>query len=125
MAMANLRDGGVIIIGVSQRDGCDALAGIAPGDLATFNPDVIVGQVNKFASPSIDLDIVTVQYHDDLLFLAIHAREFAIAPVVCKKNGPDGINLRVGDVFVRPVGVPRTTRITSADDMTDLLEAVS
>lgn len=54
-------------------------------------------------------------------FHQIH--EFTDSPFVCKKNGPDHIKkIRAGDVFVRPPGKPRTTRVITAEDMQDLLE---
>ena len=55
--------------------------------------------------------------------MAIQIHEFTDSPFVCKKNGPDNIkNIRAGDVFVRPLGKPRTTRVISAEEMQDLLE---
>lgn len=120
MAMANLRDGGIIVIGVSQRGSSWDLTGIAPLDLKSYDPDVIVAQLNSFASPFVDLDIVIVE-HANQQFLAIQAREFIATPVVCKKNGPSGTDIREGDIYIRSVGKPETTRITRAGDLEDLL----
>jgi hypothetical protein len=121
MGMANLRDGGLILVGVSQRGGTWDLAGIAPEHLATFDPDIVLGQLNSFASPPIELDVVTVEYGSGRIFLAIQVREFQTTPVVCRKNGPNEQSLREGAIFVRPSGVPRTTKATDASDIHDLL----
>lgn len=122
MGMANLRDGGLILVGVSQRNGTWDLSGISSEHLATFDPDIVLGQVNSFASPAIELDIVTVEYGTGgSTFLAIQVREFATTPVVCRKNGPNEHALREGAIFVRPSGVPRTSKITGASDIHDLL----
>jgi hypothetical protein len=93
--------------------------------LATYDVDVVIDQVNKFVSPAVGLDVVLVE-DDGKQFLAVHAREFEDAPLVCKKNGPDGNKaarmLKEGAVFVRPPGMARTTRVTNADQVAELLQ---
>jgi predicted HTH transcriptional regulator len=121
LAMANLRDGGIILIGVSQRGKIWERKGISGRDLKTFDVDAVLGEVNAYASPHLALDIVTVA-HGDKTFLAVQVEEFTDTPLVCKKNGPNEEKLREGDVYVRPPGVPQTTRITNAAQMHDLLE---
>lgn len=123
LGMGNLRDGGIIVIGASERDDNWDLTGISNEHLSTFDTDTVIDVINKYASPPIKIDLVTVKYRNDNLFLTIQIHEFLDAPFVCKKNGPEnGKRLREGDVFVRPSGKPRTTRITTADEMQDLLE---
>jgi hypothetical protein len=121
MAMANLRDGGIIIVGVSQRGDFWDLTGIDSTDLASYDVDVIVNHVNSFATPYVELDIVTVEYVNGKRFLAIQSREFAHTPIVCKKNGPTGSDIKEGDVYVRTAGAVQTSRIMRAADMDDLL----
>lgn len=127
LGMGNLRDGGIVVIGASSRGGSWALTGVLPEHLATFDVDKMTDQVNAYVSPHVDLDIVVVPYRNGKEFLAIQVNEFVDTPLVCKKNGPDTIKgtseeLAKGIVYVRPVGVPRTTRITEAGQMHDLLE---
>ena len=123
MAMANLRDGGVIVIGVSESGDAWDRTGIQPEHLATYDVDDIIDGVNKYASPPVQLEIVIVTYQNERPFLAIQVHEFVDTPVVCKRNAPDGnTKLVAGEVYVRPLGVPKTTKILSADDMHELLE---
>jgi hypothetical protein len=49
LAMGNLRDGGIVIIG-----------GVSPGLLRAYDPDVIIDQINAYASPFVDLETVSV-----------------------------------------------------------------
>jgi predicted HTH transcriptional regulator len=121
MAMANLRDGGVIIIGVSEAGDAWDPTGVTPEHLATYDVDPVVVQVNQYASPHVDLDIVTIA-HERRTFLAMYAREFYETPIVCKRNGPDGHGLYEGAVYIRPPGLAQTTRLTNASQMHDLLE---
>jgi hypothetical protein len=120
--MGNLRDGGIIVVGVSQRDKKWKLTGISGSNLATYDPDIIIDKVNAYVSPHVDLDIVTVKYRNGKLVLAVQVRVFSDTPLVCKKNGPNDTGLSEGAVYVRPPGMPRTTRVTNAAQMHDLLE---
>jgi hypothetical protein len=126
MAMANLRDGGLIVVGVSERGDIWELTGISPNDRSTYDYDIIIDQVSKYASPEISLDIVVHRHDDSKEYVAINVHQFTEMPVVCKKNGPDGLTPRVtiaaGDIFVRPPGKPRTETVKEASRLHDLLE---
>lgn len=122
LGMGNLRDGGVIVIGASEREQTWELTGVTSEHLETYKVDVIIDTVNKYASPHIELDIALVKYTNGRDFLAIQVREFIDTPVVCKRNGPTGSRLVQGCVYVRPPGVARTTRVVDATQMHDLLE---
>lgn len=123
LAMGNLRDGGIIVIGASERDDTWDLTGVSSEHLSTYNVDNIIDVINKFASPPIKIEVVTVSYRNQNTFLAIQVHEFTDSPFVCKKNGPDNNKqIRAGDVFVRPPGKPRTTRVITAEEMQYLLE---
>ncbi len=125
LGMGNLRDGGIVVIGVAQRGDQWELAGVEGTHLGTYDVDVLTDQVNKYVSPPVTLDVVLVDYGGKQ-FLAIHAHEFDDTPLVCRKNGPDGVkaaqSLKEGAVFVRPPGVARTTRVVNAEQMHDLLQ---
>lgn len=126
MAMANLRDGGLIIIGVSERDDIWTLTGISEQHLSTFTGDEVLEQVCKYASPEIALDIVLHLATNDKQYLAINVHQFSECPVVCKCHSPQDIPAKdkfsPGDFFIRPPGKPRTERITQATQLHDLLE---
>ena len=122
LGMANLRDGGIIVIGASERGQTWDLTGIIDEDANTYDTDRMIDVVNKYSSPNIELDIVLVKYRNDRDSLAIQIKEFNDTPVVCKKNGLNGKGILEGSVYVRPPGVARTTRITNASQMHDLLE---
>ena len=87
LGMGNLRDGGIIIIGVSERGNTWTLAGMTNLDLIRYDPDIVLDQINSYVSPHVDMDIVSVEYNGKM-FLAIRAQEFPNTPLVCKKNGP-------------------------------------
>ena len=123
IGMGNLRDGGIIVIGASEQGDSWALTGIANNHLNTYNVDDIIDAVNKYASPPIKIDIVLVKYRNDENFLAFQVHELTDTPFVCKKNAPDGNKILCsGEFYVRPAGKPRTIKVSSAEEMHDLLE---
>jgi predicted HTH transcriptional regulator len=85
LGMANLRDGGMLLIGVAEQDQRWLLHGIESTHLATYNPDEIAAHLNAHASPHIDVDIVSVQ-HETRSYLAIHVREFRDTPIVVEDS---------------------------------------
>jgi hypothetical protein len=119
LAMGNLRDGGIIIVGVSERDDTWQLTGISQEHLETFDVDNITSQVNAYVSPHVDLTLVTVDYSQSKRFLAIKVSEFSDTPLVCKKNEGD---LKEGNIYIRSFGKPETTKVTNAQQMHNLLE---
>jgi predicted HTH transcriptional regulator len=119
LAMGNLRDGGVVVVGVSERNANWEITGINAEHLGTYDVDVMLGYFGSFVSPFVEIDIVQVP-HDGRDFLAIQVHELQELPLVCKRT-VDG--LFEGAVYVRPTGgVPQTTRVMNAQQMHDLLE---
>lgn len=123
IAMGNLRDGGIIVIGASESGNSWNLTGIENSNLNTYDVDNIIDAVNKYASPPIKIEIVLVEYKNKKKFLAIQIHEFSDTPFVCRKNGPeDTKKLCAGEFYVRPSGKPRTTKVITSEEMHDLLE---
>ncbi len=121
LGMGNLRDGGIIIVGVSQRSTSWERSGISDEHLATYDADRIIDHVNSYVSPYVDIDVV-IHDHEGKPFLALYVHELRDTPLVCKKNGPSGSKLQEGCVYVRPLGMARTSKITNATQMHELLE---
>lgn len=123
MAMGNLRDGGVIIVGASERNDNWELTGIEPDHLATYDVDNINDAINKYSSPPMQVEIVRVRYRNEQEFLAFQVREFEHTPYICKKNGPENVGqLFEGEIYIRPPGKPQTKIVTNAQEIDDLLE---
>jgi len=127
MGMANLRDGGLILVGVAERGTTWELTGIDSTHLATFDYDDIIDQLSKYASPQVSVDIVAHDHDDGNRYLAFHVHQFDDSPVVCRNNSPVEVKpkdrLSAGEVYVRPsTGKPQTVRVTDAARLHDLLE---
>src|SRR5437588_3304353 len=83
MGMANLRDGGLILVGVAEDGTASKLTGIDAVHLPTFAYDDIVDQLNKYASPQVSVDIVLHDHDDGNRYLAFHVHQFKDSPIVC------------------------------------------
>jgi predicted HTH transcriptional regulator len=53
LAMANLRDGGILVIGASESGDQWDMRGISDEHLSTYVVDDVVDAIHKFASPSV------------------------------------------------------------------------
>jgi predicted HTH transcriptional regulator len=120
LAMGNLRDGGIILIGVSQRRKKWSLNGVRKAHLQTYDVDKMNSQVNEYVSPHVDLTIVSHAW-ERKSFVVVATKEFDEMPLVCKKSR-ETEGLDQGAVYIRPSGVPQTTRVMNAQQMHDLLE---
>jgi predicted HTH transcriptional regulator len=123
LAMANLRDGGIVVIGVGERDEQWNLSGISDDHFATYDVDVVSDAIHKYASPSVTSTMVSVA-HNERRFLALQILEFTDMPIVCRRDWGTGPTrfLRQGAVYVRPEGSAKTNEVRTAEDMRELLD---
>jgi predicted HTH transcriptional regulator len=118
LAMSNLPDGGLIVIGLPETEDIDR--GVNDEDLATFDSDVMLDQIGEYASPRAIVNIAQFGI-DGRKYVGIEVSEFEQVPVVCKKGY--NTDLRNGGVYIRPFsGRPRSTIIGDAEDMRSVLD---
>ena len=120
IAMSNLQDGGIIIVGVAEQDNKWNRTGMTEKQLNTYNPDDMIDHVNKYASPSITFDVVKHADGEELKYLVVQAHEFDEKPIVCKKDYSD--ELRRGALYIRPLGKAESREVRSAEELHTLLE---
>jgi predicted HTH transcriptional regulator len=126
MALANLRDGGQIIVGVSQDDSRNfVVEGITPTNVQSFIHEVVYEFVNRYASPPVELRVLQVPF-EGKEFAVISVSPFERTPVVCRRNTPDGTpkadQMHEGAFYVRTTDRVGTERVKTAAMMSDLLE---
>lgn len=118
LAMANLRDGGFIVIDVSERSGMAEPRGVAEEVVATFDPDAIRARINRYADPYVDVDVFHCSI-DGRSFIVIAVEEFAETPILCRRDG-DG--LRRGALYIRSRRIPETSEVQTSTEMRELLD---
>ena len=122
LGMGNLREGGIVIVGVAQRGETWELEGISDAHLATYDPDLLHDALDRYLSPAANVEVV-LHEDDGRRYLIIQVHEFEELPFVCKREGEGLVR---GGMYVRPAsGRPRTELIHSAEDMRDLLNIAS
>ncbi|MBI5948194.1 MAG: ATP-binding protein [Chloroflexi bacterium] len=119
LGMANLRDGGYIVLGMRRNsDHTYAAAGVSREDAATFTEDSVRAYVNSYANPYVALQVSTVEL-ETKRFTVVSVDQFHDVPVICRKGG---VGLRPGAIYYRSRRMPETTEIRDASDMRELLD---
>lgn len=118
MAMANISDGGYIVIGVKKNGEVYEPEGMQEGHADLFKQDDVMEWVNTYADPYVELNVNFAQ-REGKRFVVIQIQEFEQLPVVCKK---DGEGLKRGDVFTRSRRKYETARVGSQTEMREILD---
>lgn len=126
MAMANLRDGGRILIGCDERDAVLVPSGMTELDQQSYDADTLIEAVNKYARPPVSLNLRRLDF-DGLLFVGIEVAPFDRSPVMCIKSNlsdkpmpTEKQRMQPGDIYVRS-----NERVSSTKAITpELLEEV-
>jgi predicted HTH transcriptional regulator len=120
LALSNVQDGGVIIIGVEddtfKRQGVDA------AQMQSFKIEVMRDQMAAFADPHVNF---TVEFSDigGKAYVLIRVRTFEEIPVICRKDSKD---TQAGRIYYRN----KNRRVESAPvsnsyDMRDIVEVAT
>lgn len=125
LAMANKRDGGVLIIGLSPEQGSDrhVLDGLDQEESVRFNTDDVAAFVNAYSNPNIDLRVERRQI-DGHHIAAVVVREFADVPVMCARDYVvDGrVIVRQGKLYCRSRRMIESSEVQDVDDLRAILD---
>lgn len=118
LAMANVQDGGRIVIGV--EDESLERQGVSEAQLNSYVPDHMRDQIAEYADPEI---IFAVRKPTDAAgrqYVVIEVSSFETLPVICKRDGSD---VQKGTVYFRsPAQKPQSARISNSTDMRRVIE---
>ncbi len=127
LALANSRDGGVLVIGKQEaQPGTFVLAGLSETQAASFETTKVATWVNNRCSPPVSLTCYRQQHHG-LEFVVIAVTEFHDVPVICTKQfelslpgkGSKAL-LRKGCVYVRTANA-ESAPLSSVEEMRQLI----
>ncbi|MEW9053730.1 MAG: ATP-binding protein, partial [Neobacillus sp.] len=120
LAMSNTKDGGYLVFGIDdEKQGMEKLAGMDNEHYEKLNYDHIVVEVNKFADPPIAFQMHHIK-QDEKYFVLIRVPEFDELPIICKRNGEQG--LKEGAVFSRSKTKPESALIKTQTEMRELID---
>jgi hypothetical protein len=125
LALANSRDGGVIVIGKDEpEDGKFVLTGLTEPQAASFETTKVATWVNNHCSPPVSL-VCHRHEHQGRLFVVVAVTEFHDVPVICTKQfefpgKPAKVLLRKGAVNVRTANA-ESAPLSTVEEMRQLI----
>lgn len=126
VGMTNIRDGGLIVIGVSEgSDGNLCIDGLGPEQAKSFDPTKVIDFVASCFQPLVKLRVERPVV-DGKQLVALRVEEFDQTPVICVKDGPvkdertGKRQFYEGNVIVRSPAA-KTVVIRTAEDMHALI----
>lgn len=126
LAMANRRDGGMVLVGVTDDGSNLEIAGLLPDDVGTWRHDHLADTVAVYADPRVEFDTYVVEV-DNKRVVVITVEEFSDVPVICKAECQVGspkskVVLRNGAIYVRSNRKPESREVANFDEMRGLLD---
>jgi len=117
LAMANVADGGTIIVGI--EDQTLARQGLTDEQIASFNLEIMLDQVRPFADPHVTFTCEVVSDGEGRRFAVINVHPFTETPVICARDGQD---VFAGTIYFRSRdGRPRSARVDNSTDMREIV----
>jgi predicted HTH transcriptional regulator len=123
MAMSNLRNGGVVVIGMREvKKGVWEPESMIAERVTSFNHDDIAQWVNDYAVPAVQFTVESFT-HDGNQFVIIQVREFDSYPTICRKPKQLGgsVGLKEGAIYYRSNRKNESAPISSEEDMRELI----
>ncbi|HYU75105.1 MAG TPA: AAA family ATPase, partial [Ktedonobacteraceae bacterium] len=131
IGMANRRGGGIVIVGIAERNHILCPDGLTDEQMATWRYEDIADGINQHADPPIFFEYQPCEWGGKK-FLILHIYEFTDVPIICKKEYRDDSNqqvppdkrkkvLKKGCLYARSHNKPETKEIDSVEPMRALL----
>lgn len=120
LAMANVQDGGYIIVGVRELpDGTFEREGVTEEQKNSFKIDIMKDQMNKYADPYVDFDVKSYEYKGKT-YVVIRVYPFDEIPVICKI---DSKTTKKGVIYYRSRNRrPESAPVSNSYDMKEIIE---
>lgn len=120
LAMANVRDGGHIIIGVDEgEDGTYVRTGVSEEQRDSYKIDDIRDQVAPFADPHVNFSIGFPEDTQGKQYCLIRVLQFDEVPVICRK---DSVKTNKGCIYYRSRDRrAESVSVSNSYDMRDIL----
>lgn len=119
LAMANVRDGGVILVGVEDKS--FSRQGLTESDRASYVLDVMRDQLTKYADPHVEVSVSFPTDRNGLVYAAIRVASFREIPVISRIAAEDcglkGATLYYRNSNRRPESAP----VSNSYDMRDII----
>jgi predicted HTH transcriptional regulator len=120
LAMANVIDGGTIVIGVGEQGNEFVRQGLSAANLATYDYDAMRDQIDPFADPRVVFSCDVLTDSEGRQYAVIEVAPFEELPVICARDGAD---VQAGTIYFRSRSRrPESARVNRAEDMREIVE---
>ena len=120
LAMANVRNGGTIIIGVREDKDSFEPTGVSETNLATYQRETMQDQISNQADPSVTFDVFLPEDLEGKKYVVIRVHPFLEVPVISKVDFGD---LKKGTIYYRSRnGRPSSAPVSNSTDLRDILD---
>lgn len=120
LAMANIIDGGAIIVGVEEGETFQR-RGLSEEQISTYVSDIMRDQIAPFADPRVVFTKQVLEDASGLRYVIIEVEPFEDIPVIC---GRDGHDVQAGAIYYRSrARRPESARVARAEDMREIIES--
>lgn len=123
MAMANLRNGGVIVVGMQETSrGIWAPESMTPQQISSFSQDDLAQWVNDYATPAVQFGVGSFALEGEQSVI-IQVQEFDSSPIICRKQKTvgGGESLRAGAIYYRSNRKNESAPISTDEDLRELV----
>lgn len=118
LAMANVIDGGKIIVGV--EDVTFKRVGLTKSQIQTYVIDNMRDQVAEYADPRVVFNLTVMTDLFGLDYAVIEVEPFEDIPVICSRDGKD---VNRGTIYFRSRNrKPASARVDNSSDMREMVE---
>ena len=122
LGLSNRRGGGYVVVGIAEgANSQPILDGMDTAHLDSWSEDAAMDLMSEYSEPRSEIRVEQYQNDDGKSFVVIRVKEFGEQPVLCKRDGGNGV-LRRGALYIRPRGRAQTVENGSMEDMRSLLE---
>lgn len=121
LAIANIRDGGWVVIGVDQTNGNFKRIGLKDADAETFKHDDISIYINGYADPFVNLHVTNDVICENKRYVIIKIDEFEEFPVICKKEYPLA-GLHEGKIYTRTRKRNENSEALTSSEMREIID---
>lgn len=119
MAMGNLRDGGLVVIGIANDQVAAMLPGLNDAELADWSDfDLVTAALGKYSDPPVSFELHKFELSTGARVVVLEVAEFELDIHVCKRDF-EGV-LQGGQTYVRPRGKPESVPVPSSSEAREL-----
>ena len=121
IAMGNLRDGGLVCLGIDEPRMSEMQPGLSREQAAAWiDYDLVHAAIARYADPPVSFEPVGVHLSSDVDVVVLQVDEFDSVPHLCRRDFDREVT--AGGVYVRPAGMPRSARVPDSREMREVLE---